>query len=297
MRMQRRIGCAAVIAMATGLGAAGPRQAAQVPPRTYPSTAAAKPAQTSSDSFELTPIVSETRTSLFVIGDAIAPAIEQARQNSREDAVVRTATEVNRRLFADPDAQLSISFATLRDYVRRVTRVVGTRAITLPSSVRVYTRLEMNKAFIDPARIGTLAQPGERPARNTVVGYLLVPSDRQALPYKGSGIVRRVQAKAAAARDGSFFFTFVGRETANRGLALRLMQIEVDQDGSPGRAGWRFDIYLNTRVVIRLPAASYDNDVRRYPLPADDPGLEFSVSGDDPNIEIRIIGQRTEARG
>jgi hypothetical protein len=74
---------------------------------------------------------------------------------------------------------------------------------------------------------------------------------------------------------------------------VRLTQIEVDQDGSTGGTEWRFDVFLNDRVVIRLPRGSYDDDVGRYPLRSDDPSLEFDVTGDDVNIEIRVTGQRS----
>jgi hypothetical protein len=234
------------------------------------------------------PIVSESGSSLLVIGDATASMEQQARANSWENAVYRTATEVNRRIFAIQGAQLSIGFDDLRAYVRRVVREAGTQQVAVQGRVRVYTRFEMNKAFVDPGRIAALAQPS-RPSGSDAVGYLLLPGSRDGNP---GGFVRRVQVRTAAARNGNFYFTFAFRQTPHEELAVRLTQIEVDQDGSPGRATWRFDVALNKRQVISVEPASYDDDVGRYPQAATAPGLQFTVGADEQNVEIRVTGVR-----
>ena len=233
-------------------------------------------------------IVSESGSSLLVTGDAIAATEQEARQNSWENAVFRAATEVNLRIFAIEGAQLSIGFDDLRAYIRRVGRAVGSQPVAMPGRVRVYTRLEMNKAFIDPGRIAALTRPSAQ-SRVDAVGYLLLPRSR---PPNPGAFLRRVQVRTAAARDGNFFFTFAFREAPHQELAVRLTEIEVDQDGSPGRATWRFEVAFNNRQVIRVEPASYDDDVRRYPQPGTAPGLQFTATAEEPNIEIRVTGVR-----
>src|SRR5688572_26215274 len=132
MRTRRLIGLGALITLASGPVAGELQQRSQVPQRKALPVPSAKAMQTPHETLDQMPIVSETSSSLFVVGDAIAPTLDQARQNSRENAVVRTAGEVSRRVFADPNAQLStISFDTLRDYVRRVTRDAGTQSVPM----------------------------------------------------------------------------------------------------------------------------------------------------------------------
>lgn len=246
-------------------------------------------------------IITESASSLIVIGTADDATATQADAQSYENAVYRAATEFNGRLFDDVRTPVSVSFEDLKDYVRRYARVTGKQSMTVGTGVRAFTRLEINKVFIDPLRIRNLGPSKSTyggsgtttdPARDGAEGYLLVPTGRLASRAGTEFVTRRVPVQTPSARNGSFHFVFTIRGVSKGNMSLRLDRIEVEEDGSPGDATWSFNLTTNGRRIMTLAPRPYNNDVRQYPMRVGDSAVEATLPATDPNLEVRIVGQR-----
>jgi hypothetical protein len=237
------------------------------------------------------PIVTKTRETIVVIGAAEASTPAAAEANSYRNAVYRAATEFNLRLFEDTRAPLSVSFAHLEDFIRRFGRVTGKQATPVKGVFRGYTRLEIHDTFLDPSRVRSMTTALSKLNSQQVEGYLLAPAARIIERASTEILVRRVPVRSATIRDGSFYFFFAIR--ASGGLVTaRLERIEVEEDGSPGDAGWQFTITSNEAGAFRLPAQRFNNDRPVVPLAGDDKSRELTFTGSRPNLEIKIVGNR-----
>lgn len=242
------------------------------------------------------PIFSESSQNVVAIGTARDKDAERARVSSGWNARYRLATDLNRRLYGDPRKPV-VSFRHLMDYVSRFSRQTGWQVRPVDGTTEAYARLELNKAFVDPLRIRSMARG--KPARGRAEGYLLVTAEEFVEHVKGKAPVTvRVRVEADSIRAGSFQFVFVVVGVEGKRADLRLDQIEVEQDGSPGSATWAFTITETVNVVsgeqarnhlLVIPARSYNDDVGAYPMGLD---LAGGVSTANPNLEIQIVGER-----
>jgi hypothetical protein len=244
-------------------------------------------------------ILSDVDSNLVVIGTADAGTEKQALANSLNSACFRAATELVKRRLAEDRLPLTISFETFSIYIRRIGRVTDTHVQqNARAGYRGYTRLVVNKGLVDPVTVRNLATSSVKSGENSAVGYLVVPAETKDFAMASY----RVPVRSAKWSDGNFLFVFTltpvrpgsGMFQGSRagGVRIRLEQLEVIDDGSPAGTTWAFEVAVNGRPALRLPASNFDDSVGRYTMRKGDPNLEYTTSGSEPNIELHVVGTR-----
>jgi hypothetical protein len=238
------------------------------------------------------PTVTDMGATLQVIGTADAGTRDEALANSLESATFRAATELVRRQSSQNNAApLSISFDTLRAYIKRVGKVQDTYAQPMSRGYRGYTKLIVSRGLLDPVTIRYLAVPSVKASSRRAIGYLLLPGDVKLVP----STPYRVQAVCAKSSDGNFILFFAPLPSRGKDRRLRLDRIDVLDDGSGAATQWAFEVMMNGSRVVRVAPATYDDRVGRYRMPVGDSTLELSLSDDAPTIELQVVGTRPQS--
>jgi hypothetical protein len=229
------------------------------------------------------------------VGTATSASESQARAAAAEDATRKATAHIVARLFRDLTGTSFPGVDALREYLRKVARSPSDSPYIRPNpggGYAAYVLLQLNKGFAEPATVRqyTATPISAYQQASAAVGYLLVPSD-----VGPAAVTRWTQVRMQKLRQGNFTLSFSIAGTQKGQVWIRLDQVKVFDDGSPGATRWKFDVFVDGRAAFSAPIEAYSDDVVIYRMRAGDPSVETQARPATGVIEVKIVGTRTTA--
>ncbi len=229
----------------------------------------------------------EDAQSVLLVGLAQNASESEAKRLALAAGIDKGAARLASQLFADPSNAAFYGLDALRQYVQKIARVTTWSGKGTYAPYEACALVQINKPFLQPALVRQyVAAPVPPPG--TALGHLVIPSELGA-----TSITRRIQVRMAKLRDGNFYFYFNILQGKNM-LGVRLDQIQVLDDGSPGKTKWTFDVTIAGRPMLNLPLAEYTDDVVTYRR--SDKPFEYALRDGERVVEVKVTGSRTSGK-